>query len=372
METIQIDLPGHDYQYHVLVGNHILATALDEILSDYVNSKIFLITNDTIEKIYGQMIDDQFTSRPNMKMWVLPDGEKTKNQDTINSIYDFLSEEKANRKSILISLGGGVLGDMVGFAAATYMRGIAYIQIPTTLLSQVDSSVGGKTGINHPTGKNLIGAFKQPLQTIIDVNFLKTLPDREFISGYGELIKHGFIRDIGLFNILAETNWQKLKTDPDLLVDVIFRSCSVKAGVVMVDEKESNLRAILNFGHTLGHFIETLTDYLKFSHGEAVIIGMDFASWWSVQQGYLSDADYHLIHNHLNSLGIKKEIPEVTKTQFQEIIEHDKKALEEGIRFIGLKAIGDAIIFDKITSESLWHSFRQYSMKTETLLTLTG
>lgn len=361
METIQIDLPGHDYQYSVLVGNKILASALEKILSGYANSKVFLITNDTIQNLYHEMIDTLFMNRANVKMKVLPDGEKYKNQDTVNSIHDFLAVEKANRGSILISLGGGVLGDMVGFAAATFMRGIAYIQIPTTLLSQVDSSVGGKTGINHSAGKNLVGAFKQPLQTIIDVDFMNTLPDREFISGYGELIKHGFIRDVDLFKLLVESDWRKLKADPELLVDVVFRSCNVKAGVVIADEKESNLRAILNFGHTLGHFIETLTNYVKFSHGEAVIIGMDFASWWSVQEGYLSEEAYQLIHNHLNSLGISRSIPEVSKTQFQTIIEHDKKALEEGIRFIGLKAIGDADIFDKTTSESLWNRFQSFT-----------
>ena len=292
METVQIDLPGHDYQYNVIIGTNILEAALNEILTNYSDIKLFLITNSTLQGLYSGIIESQFLSRPNIKILVLPDGEEYKKQNTINSIYDFLATGKANRKSVLISLGGGVLGDMVGFVAATFMRGIAYIQIPTTLLSQVDSSVGGKTGINHPAGKNLIGAFKQPLQTIIDVDFLNTLSDREFVSGYGELIKHGFIQDPELFHLLVQKNWRELKSNPQLLVDVVYRSCKVKANVVMADEKESNLRAILNFGHTLGHLIETLTDYLRFSHGEAVIIGMDFAAWWSFQRGDLAEDAY--------------------------------------------------------------------------------
>jgi len=360
MRTIQIDLPGHDYQYNVVVGSKIVVSSLNEIITNHADSKFFLITNETIHKLHAELIGSQVFKQSDVQLMVVPDGEIYKNQNTINSIYDFLAEKKANRKSILLALGGGVIGDMVGFAAATFMRGIGYVQIPTTLLSQVDSSVGGKTGINHPEGKNFIGAFKQPLRTIIDVDFLNTLPNKEFISGYGELIKHGIIRDVSLFDKLTNVPWQELKSNHELLVDVVFRSCNVKAEVVKVDEKESYQRAILNFGHTLGHFLETFTNYNQFSHGEAVIIGMDFAAWWSCHNGYLDGEAYQSISDHLLSLEIQREIPTVSKEEFQTIIEHDKKALEEGIRFIGLTAIGEAAIFDKIASESLWNSFRLY------------
>lgn len=360
MDTIQINLPGFDYQYDVVIGNKILVSELNTIFTEHSDSRFYLITNDTVNNIYAGIINNQILNNPSVQLMVLPDGEIYKTQDTINTVYDFLAEKKANRKSILIALGGGVIGDMVGFAAATFMRGIAYVQIPTTLLSQVDSSVGGKTGINHSAGKNFIGAFKQPLRTIIDVDFLNTLSDRQFISGYAELIKHGIIRDAELFNTLTNVHWLDLKSNKELLTEVVFRSCQVKADIVETDEKESYQRALLNFGHTLGHFLETLTNYEQFSHGEAVIIGMDFASWWSHQQGYLPINDYQLIHEHLMSLDVRERIPLVTQDEFQTIIGHDKKSTEEGVRFIGLKAIGEANIFDKMESESLWNSFRLF------------
>lgn len=367
MKTIQVDLRRNNYSYQVKIGNNNLAENLRELLIHHPKANLFVVTNETVDKLYPDFMECYIPSGIACKKLILPDGEQYKNLKSISKIYDFLAENSANRKSILIAFGGGVIGDMTGYAAATFMRGISFVQIPTTLLSQVDSSIGGKTGVNHQAGKNFIGSFKQPLQTVIDVNFLSTLPSREFTAGYGELVKHGFIHDAFLFQQLKKTDLKTLGEDKEMLSNVIFRSCEVKARVVERDEKESNQRAILNFGHTLGHCLETLTKYEKFLHGEALIPGMDFASWWSCKRGYLDRNDFQLIHDHLASLGVSLEIPKVEKEVFKRIIEHDKKSDVDGVRFIGLAGIGNARIFDQISSDSLWEDFQRY-MNEETAL----
>ncbi len=367
MKTIQVNLPSTSYQYKVRIGSGILKDSLNKIVVHYTEKKVFIITNETIHKLYPDFIQNCLDSKVTAEYLILQDGEKYKNLETLSQIYDFLAENKANRKSLLIAFGGGVIGDMAGFAAATYMRGIPYIQIPTTLLSQVDSGIGGKTAINHAIGKNLIGSFKQPLETIIDVDFLETLPQREFVAGYAELIKHGIIRDTYLFQILKRRILDDLRTDRDLLIEAIFRSCEVKARVVEKDEKESNQRAVLNFGHTIGHFLETFTNYKLFLHGEAVAIGMDFATWWSFDEKLIKKEEYQLIHDHLSSLGIHQKVREATKEEFQKIVEIDKKSASEGIRFVGLTSIGQAVIFDKVTSESLWNKYQMF-LQTDTFL----
>jgi len=365
MKTIHIDLPGEPYRYQVKIGINLVKEKLKDLLLNYSEKRVYIITNTTLRKLYPDfersLVPDGLESR----CLALPDGEIYKTLQTVSDIYDFLVEHKANRSSVMIAFGGGVIGDITGFAAASFMRGIPFIQVPTTLLSQVDSGIGGKTGINHKAGKNLIGAFKQPLQTIIDVRFLRTLPDREFIAGYAELIKHGLIRDAYLFQLLKQKGLEDLKADEELMAEAIFRSCEVKARVVEVDERENNLRAILNFGHTYAHFLETLTGYKSFLHGEAVIVGMDCAAWWSLQQGYLDNSDYKIIHHHLSSLKISLNIPLVTKGEFLNIIERDKKFSENGIRFVGLMGIGQARIYEPIDSESLWNNLQSYIQSCE-------
>jgi len=371
MKSIQIDLPGVNYRYQVKIGSNYLSAYLPEFLTLNHDSKIFVITNRRIQELYPRYIENIISRSCPTQTLVLPDGEETKSLETVTRIYDFLVSHFANRGSMLIAFGGGVIGDIVGFAAATFMRGISFIQIPTTLLSQVDSGIGGKTGINHKAGKNLIGAFKQPLQTMIDVEFLKTLPERELVAGYAELIKHGLIRDAYLFQILKQKTIEELKTDHELLMDAVFRSCEVKARVVESDEKESNQRAILNFGHTLGHFLETLTNYQLFLHGEAVIIGMDFAAWWSYQRGTLDKKEYFIIHEHLECLGVQQKIPNTGKDEFIRIVGHDKKSNAKGIQFIGLAGIGQARICEGTKAENLWEDLLLY-VKTSSLLEFSG
>ena len=370
MKSIQVNLPKSSYAYKVGIGSNILKESLAGGLAHYSEPTVFIVTNETIHHLYPDYLEKHLPDQIKAEILILPDGEKFKNLQSITLIYDFLAENKANRKSILIAFGGGVIGDMAGFAAATFMRGIPYIQVPTTLLAQVDSGIGGKTGINHVAGKNLIGSFKQPLRTIIDVCFLKTIPEREFVAGYAELIKHGFIQDPYLFQILSRHSLEELRSNKELLIESIFRSCEVKARVVENDEKESNQRAILNFGHTLGHFLETFTHYQQMLHGEAVIIGMDFAAWWSYEHGHIVKDDYQMIHNHLSGLGIQQTIPSASKEEFIKIVEHDKKSYSDGIRFVGLNAIGSALIFEKTSAESLWETYLSF-LKTDTFIRVT-
>lgn len=360
MKSIQLNLTRKSYQYQVKIGSDILKESLEEVLLHYSETDICYITNETIHSIYPDFAERFIPAHYNVHRFILKDGEQFKNLDAVSAIYDFLAEHHMNRNNIVIAFGGGVIGDIVGFAASSYMRGIPFIQIPTTLLSQVDSSIGGKTGVNHTSGKNMIGAFNQPLQTIIDVDFLKTLPMREFIAGYSELIKHGMIHDSYLFQILKHKSIPELKDDAPVLIDAIFRSCEVKARVVESDERESGLRAILNFGHTLGHFLETYTNYEKYLHGEAVLAGIDFAAWWSMKENHLEEKDYQLIHKHIKNLEVPIYIPPISEEVFRKIIEHDKKFSGKGIKFIGLTSIGNAAIFEGVTSESLWNYFQEY------------
>lgn len=360
MKSIQLNLARTNYQYQVKIGSNILKESLCEALQHYNETDICYITNDTIDAIYPDFAKQFIPERFNVHRFILKDGEQYKTLDAVSSIYDFLAEKHMNRNHLVIAFGGGVVGDIVGFAASSYMRGLPFIQVPTTLLSQVDSSIGGKTGVNHTSGKNMIGAFNQPYQTIIDVDFLKTLPMREFIAGYSELIKHGMIHDSFLFQTLQNQSIPQLKDDAPAIIDAIYRSCEVKARVVENDEKESGLRAILNFGHTLGHLIETYTNYEKYLHGEAVLAGLDFAAWWSMKEKHLDEKDYQRIHTHIKALKVPISIPKITKEAFKTLIGHDKKYSGNGVKFIGLTTIGNASIFEGVSSDSLWDYFQEY------------
>lgn len=361
MKNITIQTPAQNYKYTVSIGNEITASIINEILCQYSEKNLYIITNETVNHLYKNFFKNIIKNKAlKLHLLVLPDGEQFKNITTIQKIYDFLADNQANRSSIAIAFGGGVIGDMTGYAAATYMRGMGYIQIPTTLLSQVDSSVGGKTGVNHSSGKNMIGVFNQPMQTIIDISFLKTLPTREIIAGYAELIKAAFIKNKNLFEQLTSINIHEIIEDPIFLIEAIYQACQIKAKVVEEDEKEKGVRAILNFGHTLGHLLETLTSYSKYLHGEAVIVGMDFSAWFSMKKELLSEQQFNQVHQHLAKLNIRINISKPSQENFIELIYHDKKASNRGIKFIGLKQIGNYHIFEQTTPEELWESFEEY------------
>lgn len=357
MKRLQLVLNRNHYAYEILVGQGILGSSLKDLLDHFGEGKLFLVTNDRIADLYPDYLAQLLPPGRELVSWVLPDGEEYKTAESISQIYAFLAREGAHRGSLLIAFGGGVIGDMVGFAAATYMRGMPFLQIPTTLLSQVDSSIGGKTGYNADFGKNMIGAFKQPHQVIVDIDFLRTLPDNEFVAGYAELVKHAFIRDAYLFQLLNRQPVLALRDKPDAMLEVIIRSLEVKASVVEKDETESGNRALLNFGHTLAHYIETFTQYKGCLHGEAVIAGMEFAAWWSHAKGHLPLKEFERISQHLQSLGVRLELPPVSKKRFVELIAHDKKASAKGISFVALMGLGQSKLVPGVSPVSLWDDY---------------
>jgi 3-dehydroquinate synthase len=275
---------------------------------------------------------------------ILPDGEKYKNAETLNLIYDALLGHRCERSTPLIALGGGVIGDMTGFAAATYLRGVPFIQIPTTLLAQVDSSVGGKTGINHPLGKNMIGSFYQPQVVLADITTLDTLPDRELRAGITEVIKYGLIRDLPFFEWLEQNIEKLLARDADALQYVIARSCRSKAEVVAADERESGERALLNLGHTFGHAIENGMGYGVWLHGEAVAAGTIMAADLSRRLGWIGETDVVRIGNLLERAGLPIVAPIIGVERYLELMGLDKKVQDGKIRFVLLKAIGQAVM----------------------------
>jgi 3-dehydroquinate synthase len=275
---------------------------------------------------------------------VLPDGEEEKNAENLMAIFTALLEKKCDRKITLLALGGGVIGDMTGFAAATYMRGVPFVQVPTTLLAQVDSSVGGKTAINHPLGKNMIGAFYQPQLVLADTATLATLPDRELSAGLAEVIKHGAIIDAAFFNWLEENIHLLRARDAAALAYAIRRSCEIKAEVVRQDERESGLRAILNFGHTFGHAIEAGLGYGEWLHGEAVGCGMVMAADLSARMGYLSSAEQARLVTLVKAAGLPTTAPNLGESRWLDLMEVDKKNEGGQIKFILLKPLGSTII----------------------------
>jgi 3-dehydroquinate synthase len=272
---------------------------------------------------------------------LVPDGEEHKGFKSLTTIYDRLIAERCERKSSVLALGGGVIGDLAGFAAATYLRGVPYVQVPTTLLAQVDSSVGGKTGVNHENGKNLIGAFYQPKLVLIDVNVLASLPHRELLAGLAEVIKYGIIEDPQLFQDLEKKVRKIVALDRELLQRIIVTSCSIKARIVEMDEREENQRAVLNFGHTIGHALEAATDYRQFLHGEAVAIGMIKAAMLSVQHGFCDQQSFERILKMITEAGLPSEIPAGLSLQsVVDAIQLDKKAAEGRIKFVMSEGIG--------------------------------
>jgi 3-dehydroquinate synthase len=279
-----------------------------------------------------------------VKLIVLPDGEAFKTWEVLQKIFDGLLENSADRKTTLVALGGGVIGDMTGFAAACYMRGIRFIQVPTTLLSQVDSSVGGKTGINHPLGKNMVGAFHQPQAVIADLDTLKTLPPEELAAGLAEVIKHGAIADYEFLSWIEKSQDALNNCDPVAMEFAVRRSCEIKSQVVAQDEKEGGIRAILNFGHTFGHAIEAGMGYGAWLHGQAVGCGMVMAADLSVRVGLLSNADASRLKKIIQALHLPTQPPKLGVDRFMELMSVDKKAEGGEVRYILLNGLGQAKI----------------------------
>ena len=357
MKTLQVNLPGREYQ--IDIGQNILDIQLPKAVKRNSTAHVVVVTNTTLQEMYPNFVFNLLAdSGVKVSTCVLPDGEKYKNLDTLSMVFDFLMDVCANRKSLLIAFGGGVIGDMAGFAASTFVRGIPFIQVPTTLLSDVDSSVGGKTAVNHPSGKNTIGTFKQPEYVCIELSFLKTLPSRELKAGHMELLKHGLIQDADFFNYTQQHSLEPL--DFDYLEEAIFRSCKIKAKIVEKDETEKGLRANLNFGHTLGHLIETHAGYGKYLHGEAVGAGMLFATFVSWRRNEITLNEWDLISSALTQYLMPLKLLKMDFDTFRTLILHDKKAQKQAVNFILLNKLGKSFILPEMSVEILWEEFNLF------------
>lgn len=342
MQTLKVNLADRSYPIHI--GQNLISNA-DLLLPHLKRKHVAIVTNTTVAPLYLEQLTNTLQNA-GVKVIpiILPDGEAYKNAETLNKIYDVLLQNRCERSTTLIALGGGVIGDLTGYAAATYLRGVPFIQIPTTLLSQVDSSVGGKTGINHPLGKNMIGAFYQPQVVLADIDTLKTLPAREFSAGMAEVIKYGLIRDADFFDWL-ETNIEALMAlEESAISEAIYRSCHNKAEVVARDEHESGERALLNLGHTFGHAIENAMGYGVWLHGEAVAAGTMLAADLSQRMGWLTTVQVQRIHALLSKAKLPLDAPKLGVEKYLDLMQMDKKVADGKIRLVLQQGIGLSVI----------------------------
>ncbi len=352
MKTLKVELG--DRSYPIFIGQGLMGNG--ELVKPYVKGQqVLIVTNTTVAPLYLEACEKAFAEF-NVKSVILPDGEKYKNLETLNLVFDELIGQKFDRSCTLVALGGGVIGDMTGFAAAAFQRGVNFIQMPTTLLSQVDSSVGGKTGVNHPLGKNMIGAFHQPECVVIDTDTLNTLEDRQLSAGLAEVIKYGLIVDKGFFEWLEEHLEKLLAREPGALSEAIERSCHNKAVIVAKDEKEAGLRALFNLGHTFGHAIEAGMGYGNWLHGEGVSAGSMQAIYMSKLMGDLTEADQERIKAIFERAKLPilpPSVDEMSNQKYLELMAGDKKVRAGTIRLVLLKTIGEAYVTGEYPNELL-------------------
>ena len=338
MESLHLGLGSRSYPIHIGAG--VISSA--ELYAPHrAGGRVAIVTNSVVAPLYLQAVKKASGATTEV---VLPDGEHTKSWQTLNRIFDALLEARCGRDTLIVALGGGVIGDLAGFAAAIYQRGVPFVQVPTTLLAQVDSSVGGKTAINHAAGKNMIGAFHQPRAVIADVAALDTLPERELRAGLAEVIKHGLALDAGFVDWLERNVEKMLERDRAALTYAVRRSCELKARIVAEDERESGVRALLNFGHTFGHAIESATGYGAWLHGEAVAAGMVMAAELSALMGHLSKTDVARVRELLQRAGLPVAGPALAPERLIALMALDKKAAKGRTRFVVLEAIGRAAL----------------------------
>ena len=352
MSVLQVGLGERSYPITIEQG--CLKRIGADLVTAYPASRYCIITDDNVAELYGTHLQQEIMNTSKAcDLLDFPHGELHKNLATVGSLLSKAAGIGLDRKSLIIALGGGVSGDIAGFVAATYMRGIPFVQIPTSLLAQVDSSVGGKTGVDIPEGKKLVGAFYQPQAVYIDPDVLATLPRKEYINGLAEVIKHGIIRDNNYFQMLGDKFDQVMALDPDVLVDLIQISCQIKAGVVTEDEKESNNRRILNFGHTIGHAVEAASEF-RILHGFAVAIGMVAAARISVLKGFLGNEKLAAIISMLKRYGLPTDVPEdLDRNRIKSYLLTDKKRIGSKTSFILARDIGEVIITDEVIDEEI-------------------
>nr|VFJ87986.1 MAG: 3-dehydroquinate synthase [Candidatus Kentron sp. H]VFJ89960.1 MAG: 3-dehydroquinate synthase [Candidatus Kentron sp. H]VFJ96336.1 MAG: 3-dehydroquinate synthase [Candidatus Kentron sp. H] len=354
VNTLTVDLGERGYPIHIGSGFLERPESLTDLLTKGIpGPDILIVTNETIAPLYLERLQRALRAH-RVETIVLPDGEKYKKIEVLNRIFDALLKHRYARDCTLVALGGGVVGDITGFAAACYQRGVAFVQVPTTLLAQVDSSVGGKTGVNHPLGKNMIGAFHQPIAVLVDTDTLATLDDRQLCAGLAEVIKYGLIRDGEFFTWLEGHMEALLARSPEALGYAIYRSCENKASVVGADEREKGMRALLNLGHTFGHAIETGLGYETWLHGEAVAVGMVLAARLSARLGWLESADVLRIEALIHRAHLPVHVPEnITAGRMRELMAVDKKVLGGRMRLVLLKGIGTAVVTDGFDPDAL-------------------
>ncbi|MDJ0790130.1 MAG: 3-dehydroquinate synthase [Myxococcota bacterium] len=350
MPTLTLDLGDRSYPIYIDAG------LLDDgarLRSHLAGREVLIVSNETVAPLYLPRLRAALGEGLRIAEVILPDGEQHKTLTVLETIFDEALEQRHSRSTTVIALGGGVVGDMAGFAAASYQRGVAFIQIPTTLLAQVDSSVGGKTAVNHALGKNMIGAFYQPRAVIIDTDVLATLPDREYAAGLAEVIKYGLICDREFYTWLLEKREALRSRDPAALAIAIERSCAAKASVVAADEHEGGVRAILNLGHTFGHAIEAAQGYGNWLHGEAVAAGMLLAARLSKRRGWISEAEVQELADWLSYQALPVEPPQMDLALWLEHMGRDKKVVDGRLRLVLLRAIGEACIVDDASEDEL-------------------
>ena len=351
MQEIKVALGARSYPIFV-------ASDLIDRLGDYIpaNGKKAVVTTPVVQELYG---DKVAASLGAYTLILVPDGEEAKQWSVVEELIGKFMDAGMDRTSTVIALGGGTVGDLAGFAASIYLRGIDVVQIPTTLLAMVDSSIGGKTAVNHPRGKNLVGSFHQPSQVLIDPGLLASLPERELRSGMAEVIKYGVISDPQLFTLLESKNLSMLSTED--LVGIIARCADTKARYVERDEEDrKGIRAALNYGHTVGHAVETLTDH-SVNHGEGVAIGMAVAAWIAHENGLITEADSSRIHGIIKKYGLPSKLPSLDHSEILEVMHRDKKAMEGRIRFVLPNGIGKAPILQYVEDETIKHALEEYS-----------
>ena len=346
MQMLHVELGKR--RYPIFIGSRL---AISECLIPYIKGQqVMIVSNDTVAPLYlAEYKQALQEASKQVATCILPDGEAFKNIETLNLIFDALLGARFNRDCTVLALGGGVVGDMAGFAAASFQRGVDFVQVPTTLLSQVDSSVGGKTGINHPLGKNMIGAFKQPNVVMADMAQLDTLADRELSAGLAEVIKYALLGDIEFLNWLELHMSGLVARDPQLLAEAVYRSCLHKANIVAADEHEQGDRALLNLGHTFGHAIESYLGYGEWLHGEAVAVGMVMAADLSCRMGWINALDVARVRVIMQRAQLPVTCPAIPVDKFMALMAQDKKVLAGQLRLVLLKQLGQAVITRDIT-----------------------
>lgn len=360
MKTVEINMGERSYQIRIAPG---LLGQAREIIPWIEDEQVFIVTNKIVAPLYLEKLKNSLAEK-NVEEIILSDGEDTKSLQTAELIFDQMMAMSQSRTATVVALGGGVIGDMAGFVAACYQRGVPFIQIPTTLLSQVDSSVGGKTAVNHPRGKNMIGAFYQPQRVIADISTLATLNSRQFASGLAEVIKYGMINDPSFFEWLESNIELVMSQDENAIQTVVEQSCLNKARIVEQDERESGVRALLNLGHTFGHAIETATGYKTWLHGEATALGLVMATFMSCKQGWIEERDLGRVKALLSRAALPVEpSSELNAVKLKSLMGHDKKVKAGKVRLVLMKSIGEAFVSDDFDETILDDTLNHFAKK---------